>query len=481
LRKDNEASKKEAKLLAKQKKMGKSVVVEDKDETEPEEKVNEDSYSEKTHKRKSESDEDDDDEPIEKKPKREAQKKKKQERKRMKREAALKESLANTENERKKREQLDHDILVKSTIDQKVKTNLTNETSTEHVQVGGNKKRKETAETKNDSEPIKKAKISINGEAEDLHLKDQSHIDETSLKKNCLNVEPESLGVVTSIKKKKKKIRDAEVIEKISSSIPEENLKEESTPHNSDEPKLKKKKKKIKEAEVTEEINSSITVKNENEELTLTHSDEPSLKKKKKEKVAGLESRQIEVTVSSGKKKKMLKTELTEKVGSVDSVENKIEEVVISNGDNQTPKKKKKKKVLDSESDSHKNKKTNELNGTEEVNSKVTEENEETIKKSNPKLKKKKKEMHRIDSDICFNAPSLSKTNLSLEDMQEKPKPQPLPTLAPITEVSTPTLPASQKKKMKKYKAEVSLSTASPENACVAGKLDFGNSNGKVK
>jgi len=86
--------------------------------------------------------------------------------------------------------------------------------------------------------------------------------------------------------------------------------------------------------------------------------------------------------------------------------------------------------------------------------------------------------MHRIDSDICFNAPSLSKTNLSLEDMQEKPKP--LPTLAPITEVSTPTLPASQKKKMKKYKAEVSLSTASPKNACVAGKLDFGNSNGKV-
>merc|ERR1712243_232477 len=103
----------------------------------------------------------------------------------------------------------------------------------------------------------------------------------------------------------------------------------------------------------TEEINSSITVKNENEELTLTHSDEPSFKKKKKEKVAGLESRQIEVTVSSGKKKKMLKTELTEKVGSVDSVENKIEEVVMSNGDNQTPKKKKKKKVIHPESDSN--------------------------------------------------------------------------------------------------------------------------------
>merc|ERR1712130_1052767 len=54
-------------------------------------------------------------------------------------------------------------------------------------------------------------------------------------------------------------------------------------------------------------------------------------------------------------------------------------------------------------------------------------------KKLKKKKKKLKKEMHRIDSDISFNAPSLSKTNLSLP---EKPTPAPM---TPITEADTPT------------------------------------------
>merc|ERR1712037_531366 len=54
-------------------------------------------------------------------------------------------------------------------------------------------------------------------------------------------------------------------------------------------------------------------------------------------------------------------------------------------------------------------------------------------KKLKKKKKKLKKEMHRIDSDISFSAPSLSKTNLSLA---EKQIPAPM---TPIAEADTPT------------------------------------------
>lgn len=332
LKKENELSKKKAKLLEKQKKAAESVAKEcseDQEEEAEDEEEEIDEEEEKTQKRKSGSE--DDEEPIEKKPKREAQKKKKQERKRMKREAALKESLEKKENERKNREQLDHDLTVQATLDKKEKTSLSNGASTERIVVGGNKKRKERAVTNGHSEPVKKAKIEVNGESKSAPLLVQA---------------------------------------------------------NGDEPTPKK-------------------------------------KKKKKDKVLAHDSESPEVIVSAEKKKKKLQ----------------------------------------------------EAKATEEVNNTVAKENknEDIVTKLNPKLKKKK--LHRIDSDICFNAPSLSKTCLSLDAVQEKP----LPTLAAITEVSTPTLPASQKKKkMKKYKAEVSLATASPEIACVAEKLDFGVSNGKV-
>jgi len=105
-------------------------------------------------------------------------------------------------------------------------------------------------------------------------------------------------------------------------------------------------------------------------------------------------------------------------------------------------------------------------------------------KKLKKKKKKSKKEMHRIDSDISFSAPSLSKTNLSLA---EKPTPAPM---TPIAEADTPThvpmtptaespkstpetafkskaspseeTPRLKKKKMKKSKGMASLQEGTP-------------------
>merc|ERR1712013_175210 len=76
---------------------------------------------------------------------------------------------------------------------------------------------------------------------------------------------------------------------------------------------------------------------------------------------------------------------------------------------------------------------------------------EETPTLSKKKLKKKK-EMHRIDSDIAFNAPSLSKINLMLGKSQDTKAEETLAVI-PETEKSEPTTPilsAKKKKKMKK-------------------------------
>merc|ERR1719430_1946529 len=108
----------------------------------------------------------------------------------------------------------------------------------------------------------------------------------------------------------------------------------------------------------------------------------------------------------------------------------------------------------------------------------------DAVKKLKKKKKKLKKEMHRIDSDISFSAPSLSKTNLSLA---EKPIPAPM---TPIAEADTPTpahmtptsesvkaspettlkskaspseeTPRLKKKKMKKSKGMASLQENTP-------------------
>merc|ERR1719500_1585530 len=83
-------------------------------------------------------------------------------------------------------------------------------------------------------------------------------------------------------------------------------------------------------------------------------------------------------------------------------------------------------------------------------------------KKLEKKKKKSKKEMHRVDSDISFSAPSLSQTNLSLAEkptpdainpIAESPKPRPIESKANTSE-DTPRL---KKKKMKKSKGMASL------------------------
>jgi len=92
----------------------------------------------------------------------------------------------------------------------------------------------------------------------------------------------------------------------------------------------------------------------------------------------------------------------------------------------------------------------------------ATLESFEKIKKKKEK-KKDKKPLYRIDSDIAFNAPTLSKTNLTKLDEQT---PEELPAKPPsveqsitqsITAVSEPEAKPTKKKKLKKYNAESSL------------------------
>jgi len=103
-------------------------------------------------------------------------------------------------------------------------------------------------------------------------------------------------------------------------------------------------------------------------------------------------------------------------------------------------------------------------------------------KKLKKKKKKLKKEMHRIDSDISFSAPSLSKTNLSLAEKQtpapmtpiiEADSPTPMtpkaesPKSTPETELKSKANPSEEtprlkKKKMKKSKGMASLQEGTP-------------------
>merc|ERR1719239_700456 len=115
------------------------------------------------------------------------------------------------------------------------------------------------------------------------------------------------------------------------------------------------------------------------------------------------------------------------------------------------------------------------------------------VSDADKKLKKKsKKEMHRIDSDISFSAPSLSQTSLSLA---EKPTPAPM---TPIAEADTPTpdainpiaespkstpidskastsedTPRLKKKKMKKSKGMASLQDGTPNKVFEEPTWDF--------
>eukprot|EP00092_Neocalanus_flemingeri_P025716 GFUD01027880.1.p1 GENE.GFUD01027880.1~~GFUD01027880.1.p1 ORF type:complete len:1062 (+),score=358.52 GFUD01027880.1:60-3245(+) len=99
----------------------------------------------------------------------------------------------------------------------------------------------------------------------------------------------------------------------------------------------------------------------------------------------------------------------------------------------------------------------------------------DVITTSVKKMKKKKKEMYRIDSDIAFNTPSLSQVNLVEKSVNKTVEDKlaavpeigtPKEAIPAETEIGTPkestpvdaeVVSAKKKKKMKKYNAETSL------------------------
>ena len=403
IRKKNLESKKNAKLLEKQKKKvaraeamsNGAAETEDAgegDDTNDEEEEDDDDDEE--HDQKSESEEEQ--EPAEKKPIRENQKKKKQERKKLKRVAALKLKLKKEENERKIQSSLDHDMATNSALAVKkiVKTDVITNGQKEEKAAGSKKKRKKEKDAtlaNGHSSPAKKAKL--------------DSVTESPVQA--------ANGDELSSKKLKKKKKDKVKVEEIAS-----NLKT-----------------------VTETPPPLATE-------VLTQNGSSKKKKKKKEK------EQVEITT------------ITSVLNSKDELSGSSEK-----------KKKKDKKKSKGEPSPDKIMNTADTKGVAK-----TDESTDKEEASKSKKLKKKKALHRIDSDISFSAPSLSKTHLPLAAAGMKAFKAP-PAMAPISEASTPevTVNEKKKKKMKKYNAETSLlSPPKSANGHKAEKLDFGPPSGKV-
>ena len=222
-----------------------------------------------------------------------------------------------------------------------------------------------------------------------------------------------------SVKKKKKKKKDSSELE---ISLPTENVE------------VSSKKNKEKKSQETVTINTEAK----------TNGDISSKEKKKKKDIQGTDSVITEAEtngdVSSKKKKKKRKREI------------EIEEESIINNQDESPSKKKK------QDDTI----------TMKIPTETTTEALETVKEKKKK-KKLKKALYRIDSDIAFNAPSLSQSNLLKKEINESEVPsketcdqEPLKesnqTVTKVTEMNG-TSPEKKKKskKMKKYNAEASL------------------------
>ena len=214
---------------------------------------------------------------------------------------------------------------------------------------------------------------------------------------------------------------------------------------------LEKKKKKKKKAE---EKNMALESELKNSDLTLgqdTSSGEPKKKKKKKKRIEdNIETKEEEH--SEVKDQDNDNTEpavlLKKKKGKSDNDE-EIEPVIDETA---SPAKK--------------------LKVSEPIMikpSQMTTEALETAKEKNKKKKLKKKAIYRIDSDIAFNAPSLSQTNLvnnvsepqdskSTSIKSDEPVAKDIPAPAPTSEPKLQKSAEKKKlKKMKKYNAETSL------------------------
>merc|ERR1719319_1679571 len=245
-------------------------------------------------------------------------------------------------------------------------------------------------------------------------------------------------------KTEKKKKRKMEAPESNGHAIPVKKVKSDESSEELGLKKMKKELKKLKEnVKPSEKEESQVNVLDKPVNVVSEISDERKKKKKKKKEVYQ-NSENVEAANDQVKKNGI--SEVKESA----AVEDTSETV--------TKKKKKKEKKSSSENGKVEEKVESIKDTSMEAEAPTTAaEKEPAATDATKKLKKKKKQMQRIDSDICFGAPSLSKSNL-LESLATPVATVARPTFAAIeemAEVATPvaTPEVSVKKKMKKSKA----------------------------
>ena len=180
-----------------------------------------------------------------------------------------------------------------------------------------------------------------------------------------------------------------------------------------------------------------------------------------------LQEKQLKFKEIEEKKKKKKKSLEKSATSSVESEQAEAEVRVEVNGADSSEtaiKKKKKKKSRGPVEQVESTDQEDKRNDTMLSPTQATLESFEKIKKKKEKKKaKEKKPLYRIDSDIAFNAPSLSQINLTKLDekkpevMEESKSEDRIskPEVAPVEQVT-------KKKKLKKYNAETSLLVETP-------------------
>ena len=231
--------------------------------------------------------------------------------------------------------------------------------------------------------------------------------------------------------------------------------------------------------------------KKRKKERLLKEASEKELKENKSKELVDQDIQRVNlVEIKKKEKKAIVKSNLEEKERKYQEKQAKVEEVKEKkekkkkskekseessmtpqpqvNGVDSSTKKKKKKKAKESVADVEMT--PVESVAAEEKTSKkeailapteATLESFEKIKKKKKDKKKAKenKPLYRIDSDIAFNAPSLSQINLMKLDDEKKPveMKEPEPIAVEQTSTPVPVEKAVKKKKLKKYNAESSL------------------------
>merc|ERR1712106_572301 len=252
--------------------------------------------------------------------------------------------------------------------------------------------------------------------------------------------------------------------------------------------KKKKKDKKQDDEKVTINTDLETSILTQNNENYMPNKEDSSPKEDLSESIVSVSKKKkkkkdrVEVVADSAVSSPNTSQFLTPDSSLVAAPENKDLDVTMT--EELTASKKKKKKLKRTAAEAE----LGAESGKEEIKTLATDVEEvftkpsEDVTTSLKKKKKKKKEMYRIDSDIAFNAPSLSKVNLMLEKTDStkveeklaavpefvKPQPSTVPEIVkpqPSTIAETEVVSAKKKKKMKKYNAETSLLSANDEEA----------------